>query len=200
VSLSSSDVLAALRESTGSRHSIIDSAMPLSTAAPTLHDYRLHLQLIAAWLAPLERWLAGFADGPQGVLPVVERMPLIERDLNDVSLRALPGVEAEAGADTGGQTAKPPASSDAAYRWGVCYVIEGSQLGGAVLYRQLRDALAPHPLRYLSGDGVPPGPRWKSFMEGLRENVCTPRDIARACDGAADAFDRLLSLLPAQAE
>jgi heme oxygenase (biliverdin-IX-beta and delta-forming) len=190
-----SDVLAALRESTGSRHAVIDSAMPLSTPAPTLHDYRLHLQLIAAWLAPLEQWLARFDDGPQHALPVVERMPLIARDLDDKSLCTLPAVE-EVDAVA---AAEPLEGGDAAYRWGVCYVIEGSQLGGAVLYRQLRDALAPHPLRYLSGDGVPPGPRWKSFMDALRANVSAPYDIARACKGAADAFDRLLPLLPAQA-
>ena len=195
MSLPSSDVLAALRESTGSRHSIIDSAMPLSTVAPTLHDYRLHLQLIAAWLAPLEHWLARFDDGPQRALPAIARMPLIERDLDDASMTSLPATDA-----TSAHAVQPPEIDDAAYRWGVCYVIEGSQLGGAVLYKQLRDALAPHPLSYLSGDGVPPGPRWKSFMEALRANVTTPRDVARACQGAADAFDLLLSLLPAQAE
>jgi len=198
VSLPPSDVLAALRESTGSRHSIIDSAMPLSSAAPTLNDYRLHLQLIAAWLAPIEQWLAGFDDGPQRALPAVERMPLIARDLDDVSMHTLPPADAPSA-----HTAQLPEAADAAYRWGVCYVIEGSQLGGAVLYRQLKDALAPHPLRYLGGDGVPPGPRWKSFMEALRANVITPHEVRRACQGATDAFDRLLSvlsLLPAQAE
>ena len=181
------DVLAALREATGSRHALIDSAMPLSADAPTLDDYRLHLQLVAAWLAPLERWLKPFSDGPQHALPFVARMPLIERDLDD----ACASVEQTCDA------AAAPDAADAAYRWGVCYVIEGSQLGGAVLYRRLRDALAPHPLRYLSGDGVPPGPRWKIFIDSLRTQVISPHDIERACEGAKAAFDRLLALLPA---
>jgi heme oxygenase (biliverdin-IX-beta and delta-forming) len=188
------DVLAALREATGSRHALVDASMPLSKDNPTLDDYRLHLQLIAAWLAPLERWLARFDDGPQRALPAIARMPLIERDLAEPSLPRADGSATE-----------PPAQAwrfadhDAAWRWGVCYVIEGSQLGGSVLYRQLRETLAPHPLRYLSGDGVPPGPRWKHFIEALRVQVGTPHDIARAREGAKAAFDALLALLPARA-
>jgi heme oxygenase len=45
-----------------------------------------------------------------------------------------------------------PLDASPAWRWGVCYVIEGSQLGGAVLYKRLHERLAPHPLRYLKGD------------------------------------------------
>ncbi|AUT71525.1 MULTISPECIES: biliverdin-producing heme oxygenase [Paraburkholderia] len=184
------DVLAALREATGSRHALIDSAMPLSADAPTLRDYRLHVQLVAAWLAPLEQWLANFDDGPQRALPFVARMPLIVRDLAESSLRT------EQIADEPLEQAMPPDVDDAAFRWGVCYVIEGSQLGGTVLYRRLSETLAPHPLRYLSGDGVPPGPRWKSFIDAMRAQVVTPHEIARACEGAKVAFDRLLGLLP----
>ncbi|WP_109481382.1 biliverdin-producing heme oxygenase [Paraburkholderia sp. C35] len=186
------DVLAALRDATGSRHALIDSSMPLSADAPTLTDYCLHLQLIAAWLAPLEAWLAHFDDGPQRALSFVARMPLIVRDLDEAALRHLGAPAFETQRD-----ATPLPAADAAYRWGVCYVIEGSQLGGTVLYRRLRDSLAPHPLRYLSGDGVPPGPRWKHFIEAMRTQVVTVHDIARACEGAQAAFDRLLALLPA---
>jgi heme oxygenase len=186
------DVLAALREATGSRHALIDSAMPLSADAPTLDDYRLHLQLIAAWLAPLERWLVRFDDGPQRAMSFVARMPLIERDLAEPSLRVETGRCA-----TRDDEASPPDAVDAAFRWGVCYVIEGSQLGGTVLYRRLHETLAPHPLRYLSGDGVAPGSRWKTFIDAMRAQLHTPHEIARACDGAKDAFDRLLVLLPA---
>jgi heme oxygenase len=195
LSTSKLDVLAALRVATGSRHALIDSVMPLSADAPTLRDYRLHLQLIAAWLAPLERWLARFEDGPQRAVSFIARMPLIERDLADPSLRVQNDTFEAIGAV--GHEAVAPDAGDAAYRWGSCYVIEGSQLGGTVLYRRLHDMLAPHPLRYLSGDGVPPGPRWKDFLDAMRRDVRAPHDIARACDGARDAFDRLLGLIPA---
>jgi heme oxygenase (biliverdin-IX-beta and delta-forming) len=76
----------------------------------------------------------------------------------------------------------------------VHYVIEGSQLGGAVLYGRLRDRLAPHPLRYLKGDAAGPGPRWSAFTQALRAGVRTPAEIADACAGACAAFDRILEL------
>lgn len=183
------DPLAALRAATAQRHEVLDQSMPLASAAPTLSHYAEHLQLLRAWLGPLEEWLAGFADGPQGAAsPAAKyRLDLIDADLAD----AAPAIDVSAW-----DTAPPAGWSDhasAAYRWGVCYVIEGSQLGGAVLYKRHAERLAPHPLRYLRGDGSP-GPRWQQFMAALRAAVNQPAAIEQACTGARDAFDRLLAL------
>jgi len=76
----------------------------------------------------------------------------------------------------------------------VCYVIEGSQLGAAVLYQRLRAPLAPHPLRYLRAEPHGPGPRWRRFTAALCSAVVGPEDIAEACAGACDTFDRILAL------
>ena len=80
----------------------------------------------------------------------------------------------------------------------MCYVVEGSQLGGAVLYQRLHARLAPHPLRYLKGGAGAanpgPGPRWRLFMQALRAHLRTPAEIAEACAGACDAFDRILAV------
>lgn len=183
------DIMAALRGATARRHEILDSGMPLSRSDPTLADYRDHLILLRAWLAPLETWLADFKDGPQdkALLAPVSRTALIDADLADPAT------------PKGGIAPAAPmlaisAGNSAAYRWGVLYVIEGSQLGGTVLYRRLADRLAPHPLRYLSGDGVPPGPRWGVFMAALRAEVRSGEQIAQACDGACHAFDALLEI------
>ena len=94
---------------------------------------------------------------------------------------------------TGDLAAVWPAQGSAGWRWGVCYVIEGSQLGGAVLYKRLAPALAPHPLAYLRGNGSP-GPRWQQFLAALRTHVVEPAQIEDACAGARDAFDRLIAL------
>lgn len=182
------DILAALRESTTSRHAVLDHAMPLAQAAPTLAHYRAHLTLLRHWLAPIEAWQARFADGPQdpALLPPSPHLPQIDADLDDPKLPGAP-IAMQA----------PPAwfaDAGAAYRWGVAYVIEGSRLGGTVLYRRLADRLAPHPLRYLHGDGVPPGPRWQQFLRVLREQVQSPAAITEACAGACDAFDSLIAL------
>jgi heme oxygenase (biliverdin-IX-beta and delta-forming) len=180
------DPLAALRAATASRHELLDSSLPIGTPQATLRDYAAHLALLRAWLAPLQAWASTYTDGPQGVpdFDNAARVSLIDADL------------AEPGMPAGDMPqAQPwPDGASAAWRWGVAYVVEGSQLGGAVLYARLRERLAPHPLRYLQGQADGPGPRWRAFMQALRAHVRTPAEIAEACAGACAAFDRILAL------
>lgn len=182
------DPLAALRSATASRHQALDSGLPIGADDASLGDYASHLALLRAWLAPLQAWLAGFADGPQSgpQFDQARRLVLIEQDLAEHGMPAAPP-PAPAGSDW-------PAAASPAWRWGVCYVIEGSQLGGAVLYQRLHRRLAPHPLRYLKGNEAGPGPRWRSFMQALREQVRSPEEISEACAGACAAFDSILAL------
>lgn len=184
------DVLAALRHATAARHERLDSALPLAHPDATLADYAAHLHLLQEWLAPLQAWLNGYGDGPQdpaGLAPA-PHLALIEADLAEPLLAAYAGAPHPDGAPW-------PAGASAAYRWGVAYVVEGSQLGGAVLYKRLAGQLSPHPLRYLRGAGeAGPGPRWRAFMLALREEVNTPQASIEACAGACDAFDRILAL------
>jgi len=182
------DALAALRAATDSRHQQLDSGLPIGSPHASIDDYARHLRMLQAWLAPLQAWLAGFDDGPR--FDHGGRLALIEADL------AEPGMPAAGAGPAMTPAAAPaawPAQASAAWRWGVHYVIEGSQLGGAVLYGRLSERLAPHPLRYLKGDAAGPGPRWRAFMQGLREHVRTPAEIADACAGACAAFDSILA-------
>lgn len=179
------DPLAALRAVTNEQHERLDSGLPLSGPAPDLNDYAAHLTMVRDWLASLLPWLESFPDGPQLVLPPVERLALIEADLNEPGM---PTLRVPARADTW------PRDASAAYRWGVCYVIEGSQLGGKVLYGKLAGTLAPHPLRYLKGSDAGPGPRWRAFMLALKEHVKSKDEIADACEGACAAFESILRL------
>jgi heme oxygenase (biliverdin-IX-beta and delta-forming) len=181
------DVLAALRRVTASRHEILDSGLALSGEAPTLGDYALHLLLLRNWLAPLQGWLSAFTD-VSACLPQAGRLALIDADLRDPSFAGIVALPLPEVAD-----AAWPRDASAAYRLGVCYVIEGSQLGGAVLYQRLHEKLAPHPLRYLQGEPEGPGPRWREFMLALRANVRDEAAIADACAGACAAFDAILA-------
>ncbi|ELX10543.1 putative heme oxygenase [Janthinobacterium sp. HH01] len=185
------DVLTALRQSTAQRHAELDTRTPLAGAAPDLRAYRDHLRLLEAWLAPIEAWLDGPADGALQAFARADYLRWIREDLADASLAQLPPARPLHAAD--GDDAAWPQDSDAAYRWGVCYVIEGSQLGGAVLYKRWSERLAPHPLRYLRGAGSP-GPRWQQFLAALRGEVTSARQIDAACRGARQAFDRLIAL------
>jgi heme oxygenase len=181
------DALAALRSATASRHQELDSGLPIGAPEASLTDYATHLAMLRAWLAPLQDWLAGFQDGPR--FDQAGRLALIDQDLAEWGMPS-------AAAATAAAAAAPawPSSASAAWRWGVCYVIEGSQLGGAVLHQRLHERLAPHPLRYLKGDAAGPGPRWRVFMLALREHVRTQAEIAEACAGACAAFDSILAL------
>jgi len=140
--------------------------------------------MLHAWLAPLQDWLAGFGNGPQ--FDQASRLALMEQDLAEQGMPAAPAAAEPAEAW--------PLAASPAWRWGVCYVIEGSQLGGAVLYQRLHEQLAPHPLRYLKGSDAGPGPRWRAFMQALREHVRSPEEIAEASAGACAAFDSILAL------
>jgi heme oxygenase len=183
------DPLAALRHATGDQHDILDSGLPLAQPDAALPAYIAHLQMLARWMGPIDAWLAGFDDGPQGPAapPPAPRMALIAADL------ALAGAAMPAGAEA----AWPPHAS-AAWRWGVAYVVEGSQLGGAVLYKRLAEPLAPHPLSYLKPDADGPGPRWRAFSAALRAALRSDADIAEACAGARAAFAAILALRPAE--
>jgi len=182
------DALAALRSATASRHEALDSGLPIGADDASLSDYASHLAMLRAWLAPLQAWLRSFDDGPQAGAQFDQagRLALIEQDLAEQGMPAAP-VVLEA-------TRNWPAAASPAWRWGVCYVIEGSQLGGAVLYQRLHERLAPHPLRYLKGADKGPGPRWRAFMQALREQVRSPDEIVEASAGACAAFDSILAL------
>jgi heme oxygenase len=182
------DPVAALRHATASRHQQLDSGLPIGAPDASLADYAAHLAMLRTWLAPLQAWLAGFEDGPRSgpEFDLAGRLALIDQDLAEQGMPAAPPA-------AGSAPPWPPVAS-AAYRWGVCYVIEGSQLGGAVLHQRLHERLAPHPLRYLKGTDAGPGPRWRVFMQDLRAHVHGPAEIAEACNGACAAFDGILAL------
>lgn len=191
----STDVLSALRLATRERHDFIDGEMPLSKESPSLSDFRDHLLILRVWLTPLEHWLGNFTDGPQKEEYMLrsERIALIDDDLAYLSEQSL---------------TRPVSfpfelnlnalSNSPCYRWGVCYVIEGSQLGGAVLQKRFAALFATHPFRYLSADNTQPAERWLRFIGHMRNEVKDEADILQACEGACYAFDYLVDLHRAQ--
>lgn len=203
-------VLDALRAATGDRHALLHTLMPLSVDSAALDDYLGHLAILRAWLAPIDTWLNSFDDGPQSSLHGAaqtaangswalreNRLTLIDADLahecTHESSYQTPHLDSR---DASLASLASRGDRSAAYRWGVCYVIEGSQLGGAVLYARLKERLAPHPLGYLKAGRESLGPRWQAFIGAMTDEVRTPDEIRAACDGAVDAFDRLIDIVP----
>jgi heme oxygenase len=181
------DVLTALRQATARRHAELDTRTPLAAPAPDLRAYHDHLRLLEAWLEPLQRWLDAYDPLLHPHIPQRDYLGLIRADLAHPALAGMPAPARTADTDW-------PRQASEAYRWGVSYVIEGSQLGGAVLYKRLAERLAPHPLNYLRGEGAP-SPRWQQFIAALRGAVTTAPQIEEACRGARLAFDSLIALL-----
>lgn len=179
------DVRDALRHATAPLHAEVDAALPLARPSPTLDDYREHLQLLSDWTDALRRWPVDAArlDAQSAAL----RVDLAECDrlLGAAAVgQSLPPVDPKSSAIT----------DPTAFGWGVAYVIEGSQLGGQVLFRRLAESLSPHPLGYLQGAGRDTGARWKAFLAELKAHVVTPTQRKAACDGAVAAFALLLRL------
>lgn len=205
--LANADPLQALRDATHTAHSLLDSTLGIAQPTASLKDYADHIQGLAAWLQALRPQLANLGDTVRDFdfLPNA-RIANLEADLQDMPPLAgamvatpwpLPSV---ATAECLNLAVRSNPGHHNAIAWGVGYVVEGSQLGGQVLYRRLQAPLAPHPLRYLRGQAQDTATRWKAFLALLRQHVTTPDDIAGACLGAQAAFDGLRQELMMRSE
>ncbi len=185
-----------LRAATAPLHATVDAAMPLAQPHATLADYQRHLLVLQDWFAALSLALPGLPGLAQEQRGVARDAEGCARLLGDAGTAAPPppGVLAALrGLADGPQ-------SEAA-RWGVRYVIEGSHLGGQVLYRRLAAALAPHPLDYLRGAGpgaAAPGARWRQFLLGLAEQRWDTAAQGAATEAARHAFELLIACLHAR--
>lgn len=211
------DPLAALRDATRDQHARLDAGLPIAQPDATLADYAAHAAALSAWLAALAPELQALAAREPRFTPdTAARLKALRADLRDAgrSPAQLQGDHSDqrgrVDEDEQGpapsiatrqqmQQALAQAPDDAhAVRWGFAYVVEGSQLGGQVMHRQLATRLAPHPLRYLQGRGAETGAHWKSFLALLRSHLATPQATAAACIGAQAAFAGLALHLHAE--
>jgi heme oxygenase len=165
--------------------------MPLSRPVPKVADYIEHLYIMRSWLRPLEIWLDTTTSPLASSSPRVHQTTLIDDDLAEAGMPSRREQSPEV-------TGNWPADASVPYQWGARYVIEGSRLGVAVLYRRLAHALRPHKLRYLQdGNGASPN-RWATFLHELRASVHTSTDISEACRGACASFDALIAIFPTE--
>lgn len=190
--ISLSRALDGLRTATGSLHARLDTGLNIGKATASLDDYVSHLQTLRPWLAKSQAMLRAIgAPGLGGAADrIEERLAYIDADLADAGDSSLVGVMGDSDASAQNSEIGPVS---AAYGWGRAYVVEGSGLGGRVLFRRLRERLAPHPLRYLAGDAAAtPGQRWADFAVKLDQHIQTPAHFLEAQRGAIGAFSELL--------
>ena len=175
------DAVVALRTATHGLHEQLDHSLPLARDDAVLTDYAAHLTVLRDWQRALAPWLTRAIMDPNA-------LTLLEQDLSDCPahahvLAALPVLDLTAlcQVDDGRD----------GFCWGIAYVVEGSRLGGQVLYRRLSQQLAPHPLRYLSQRGRM-GASWPDLLACLRTQLEAEPERQSACNGAVAAFELLL--------
>lgn len=175
------DALVALRAATRSLHEQLDRSLPLARPDAALADYATHLTVLRDWQRALAPWLSRAITDPGALV-------LLEEDLSDCPAPAhaldpmpLPDLLALHQVDDGRD----------GFCWGIAYVVEGSRLGGQVLYRRLSQQLAPHPLRYLGQRGRA-GVSWPDILACLRTHLKAGPELESACNGAVAAFELLL--------
>lgn len=175
---SGSDPVQALRLATRALHGELDQKLPLAREGANIADYAMHLCVLRDWQVALKPWLmrTGKMDSSLG---------LIAADLADCAdsefpQPATPDMAAVQNADDGSE----------AFCWGIAYVLEGSRLGGEVLYRRLQPRLKPHPLRYL-GERAEGSQPWPQFLATLRQKLAGGSASHAGCNGAVAAFQTL---------
>jgi heme oxygenase (biliverdin-IX-beta and delta-forming) len=180
------DVLLALRTATSALHARLDAHLPIARAGASLQDYVAHLRVLQPWLLGVRQGLACHGPALDLVVSHVDaKLADLAQDLVQAGHAAQ--ADAQAVARRIARNGEP-----AAFAWGLAYVLEGSQLGGAVLHRRLRERLAPHALRYLDGGEEGVAARWREFVHRLRGAVVNGASVQQAQRGAVAAFEDLI--------
>lgn len=176
----SSQAIKALRAATHTAHHTLDSMLPLARADAALEDYANHLAVLKDWQTSLAPWLS------RSVMDAHD-LALLELDLADCQNAGCPPADLDMEGECRVLSADDGSS---AFCWGVAYVLEGSKLGGQVLYRRLHERLHPHSLRYL-GTRAAHGPAWPQFLAQLERQLPDEASRRSACRGAVAAFESL---------
>lgn len=186
---SPAEVLRPLRNATQALHEALDSQLPIARDNAGLADYAAHLRALRPWLETVRHVLAAAGDpGLDRVARRTERrLAALALDLEDAG--AAPDAEGALPADVFSDGARDPA-----FAWGLAYVLEGSQLGGASMFKRLGPRLAPHPMRYFQPVDAPEGlaAQWKDFVAQLAAALRDPAAVQAAQRGAVAGFETLM--------
>lgn len=161
----------ALRDATRHEHDQVDAAFSTHDLS-TIDGYGRFLSAQSRAFIAIER--AADAAGAGALIADWDdrrRADLLLDDLADL------GMEAPA-------SIAPPVITSDAEILGAVYVLEGSRLGGAVLFRS---APFDAPRRFLEPDGA--GPRWRSLVALMDARLTDDREIEAAVQSARAVFN-----------
>lgn len=197
-------VLARLKLATKALHAEIDAHLPLAARDAGRDDYLAHLRLLQTWLAAIAPPIARGADRLAEFAAVSNQtsLALLQRDLAAAGLAARPPQATLA------TLARHADIDQAAFRWGMQYVIEGSYMGAGVLHKRLAPQWPDCPMYFFGHVAAGNRARWAGFAEAIEQAVAGHAALARAEQGAIHAFAHFiecarvgdLSLSPSESE
>lgn len=178
-----------LRSATAPLHEAAERAFDAERRLSALEGYVGLLDILWSLHAGLERAMAPHRPHLFGLDPGSRpRSPLLAKDI-----QALSGRDPEL-------TPVAFAYSAPAAALGGLYVLEGSMLGGRVLFHRARERLAVtehNGGRFLAGDGKATASRWRAFLHALATLPATvDRDQVEA--GARATFQLVIEQLAAR--
>ena len=178
--------LGVLRQRTRAQHEKIEGSIDLQGALRSREGYRRLLEGYLGLYRPYEALLAGQTEAVREIVawPLHARVPLLERDLSLL------------GASVGEIAAVPESEGLPDLRCedamlGALYVVEGSQLGGQYIYRQIEEKLGldeDSGAAFFFGSGSKTGGEWKRFTALLDASVKDAEVAAEAACGMFEAF------------
>ena len=177
-----------LRTETRYLHEILDQSLPLSNPNATFDDYLKHLQLMRVWLLKMATMMNDLKIGPYDFAKETNEsaLLLISQDLIDV-LGYFP-------IKTPVLSYSQESFDNAAFHWGVQYVIEGSYLGGSFLNRRLKPLLGNKKAHFFTQTAIWSKTRWPYFTNLLNKSIVLDEDKQYLNEGATCAFDYFILL------
>ena len=174
--------LEVIRATTRDAHASLEATLEIARAEAGEAEYVRYIGAVLGWLEPLEAALWQ-APWPDAITPRERRdkrawivSDLRDRGLTDQDVSAIP------------RCGSVPPLDSAAARFGAAYVVEGAQLGGRALLKDLGPRLAPRRARWLEGYGAETAARWRAFLTALEAELGSAADARVAAESARRTF------------
>jgi heme oxygenase len=188
-----SSIMAELKAATRAQHEATEDVVGFEAATRDLLSYRHLLEKFYGFYAPTEQKLQQVSGLANAVPDIPARMKtnLLRDDIKDLGGDAsnLPLCQSL------------PDLSNTSQAIGCVYVLEGATLGGQILSRQAKNALAVTPEyagRFFSSYGPKVGSMWKSFSQSADAySESHPSERSAIVKSATDTFSALSSWMQA---
>jgi heme oxygenase len=182
-----SSIMAELKSATRAQHESVETLVGFEAAIRDLLSYRRLLEKFYGFYAPTEQQLGRVAGLEKALPDFASRMKthLLRDDLNDLG----------GDASTLPLCHNLPVLTTVAEAIGCLYVLEGATLGGQILSRQAKNALAISPEyagKFFSSYGSQVGSMWKRFSQSA-DAYCDLHPLERGAvvKSATDSFSAL---------